>query len=126
MAKKVNEHFSDLTDDSKAYIKSLLEYYKLDALKKSTKAIASLLRLAVKGVLLLLLFMFVSIGLSFFIGEMIGSVAYGFMIIGVAYLVLLVIFAITGKPISEKVSLKFIYKVIHSEDEPSTSNHTEE
>ena len=126
MAKKVNEHFSDLTDDSKAYIKSLLEYYKLDALKKSTKAIASLLRLAVRGVLLLLLFMFVSIGLSFLIGDFIDSVAYGFMIMGGVYLVLLLIFAITGKPLSEKISLRFIYKVTHSEDESSPSDNTEE
>ena len=126
MAKKVNEHFSDLTDDSKAYIKSLLEYYKLDALKKSTKAIASLLRLAVRGVLLLLLFMFVSIGLSFLIGDLIDSVAYGFMIMGGFYLILLIIFAITGKPISEKIGLSFIYKIIHSEDEHSPSDNAEQ
>ena len=117
MAKKVNEHFSDLTDDSKAYIKSLLEYYKLDALKKSTKAIAALLRIAITGSLLLLLFMFVSIGLSFFIGKLVGSVAYGFMIMGGSYLILLIIFAIVAKPVSESVSLKFIYKIIHPDDE---------
>ena len=117
MAKKVNDHIDDLSDDSKSYIKSLLEYYKLDALKKSTKAIATLLSLAIKGSLLLLLFMFVSIGLSFFIGNLINSVAYGFMIMGAFYLILLIIFLLVAQPVSESLSLKFIYKIIDTEDE---------
>ena len=117
MAKKVKEHVEDLTDDSKAYLKSLLEYYRLDALKKSTKAIATLLRIAIKGSLLLLLFMFLSIGLSFLIGEYVNSVAYGFIIMGGIYLILLIIFAIIAKPLSESFSLKFLYNIINAEDE---------
>ena len=117
MAKKVNEHFEDLTDDSKAYLKSLLEYYRLDALKKSTKAIATLLRIAILGSLLLLLFMFVSIGLSFYIGQFVDSVAYGFLIMGGIYLILLIIFSIIAKPLSESFSLKFLYNIINAEDE---------
>ena len=117
MAKKVKEHVEDLTDDSKAYLKSLLEYYRLDALKKSTKAIATLLRIAIKGSLLLLLFMFLSIGLSFLIGEYVDSVAYGFIIMGGFYLILLIIFAIIAKPVSESFSLKFLYNIINAEDE---------
>jgi uncharacterized membrane protein len=122
MAKKVNDHFNDLTDNSRAYIKSLLEYYKLDALKKSTKAIASLLRLVVIGVLLLLLFTFVSIGLSYLIGEKLNSVAYGFLVMGIFYLVLLLIFLLVGKPITESISLKFINKIIGPNDEESKDN----
>jgi polyferredoxin len=117
MAKKVKDHFEDLTDDSKAYLKSLLEYYRLDALKKSTKAIATLLRIAIKGSLLLLFFAFVSIGLSFLIGQFVDSVAYGFLIMGGIYLILLIIFAIIAKPLSESFSLKFIYNIINAEDE---------
>ena len=117
MAKKVNDHIEDLSDDTKAYIKSLIEYYKLDALKKSTKAIATVLSLAIKGSLLLLLFMFVSIGLSFLIGEYINSVAYGFMIMGGFYLLVLLIFLLVARPVSESLSLKFIYKIIDAEDE---------
>ena len=117
MAKKVKDHFEDLTDDSKAYLKSLLEYYRLDALKKSTKAIATLLRIAIKGSLLLLFFTFISIGLSFLIGQFVDSVAYGFMIMGGIYLILLVVFAIIAKPLSESFSLKFLYNIINAEDE---------
>ena len=123
MAKKVKDHFEDLTDDSKAYLRSLLEYYRLDALKKSTKAIATLIRLAVKGLLLLLLFMFLSIGLSFLVGNYVQSVAYGFMIVGGIYLILLIIFAIIAKPLSESFSLKFIYNIIKAEDEDDNQDN---
>ncbi len=123
MAKKVKDHFEDLTDDSKAYLRSLLEYYRLDALKKSTKAIATLIRLAVKGLLLLLLFMFLSIGLSFLVGNYVQSVAYGFMIVGGIYLILLIIFAIIAKPVSESFSLKFIYNIIKAEDEDDNQDN---
>jgi len=117
MATKVKEHVENLTDDSKAYLKSLLEYYRLDALKKSTKAIATLIRLAIKGLLLLLFFMFISIGLSFLIGQFVDSVAYGFLIIGGIYLLILIIFAIIARPLSESLSLKFLYNIINAEDE---------
>jgi hypothetical protein len=123
MAKKVKDHFEDLTDDSKAYLRSLLEYYRLDALKKSTKAIATLIRLAVKGLLLLLLFMFLSIGLGFLVGNYVQSVAYGFMIVGGIYLILLIIFAIIAKPVSESFSLKFIYNIIKAEDEDDNQDN---
>ena len=123
MAKKVKDHFEDLTYDSKAYLRSLLEYYRLDALKKSTKAIATLIRLAVKGLLLLLLFMFLSIGLSFLVGNYVQSVAYGFMIVGGIYLILLIIFAIIAKPVSESFSLKFIYNIIKAEDEDDNQDN---
>jgi len=124
MAKKVNEHIEDLSDDSKAYLRSLIEYYKLDALKKSTKAIAALLRIAINGSLLLLLFMFLSIGLSFFIGELIDSIGYGFMIMGGFYLTLLIIFAIISKPLSESLSLKFINKIIYSDNDDANNQES--
>jgi len=124
MAKKVNEHIEDLSDDSKAYLRSLIEYYKLDALKKSTKAIAALLRIAINGSVLLLLFMFLSIGLSFFIGELIDSIGYGFMIMGGFYLTLLIIFAIISKPLSESLSLKFINKIIYSDNDDANNQES--
>jgi len=124
MAKKVNEHIEDLSDDSKAYLRSLIEYYKLDALKKSTKAIAALLRIAINGSLLLLLFMFLSIGLSFFIGELIDSIGYGFMIMGGFYLTLLIIFAIISKPLRESLSLKFINKIIYSDNDDANNQES--
>jgi lipopolysaccharide export LptBFGC system permease protein LptF len=123
MAKKVKDHFEDLTDDSKAYLRSLFEYYRLDALKKSTKAIATLIRLAVKGLLLLLLFIFLSIGLSFLIGNYVHSVAYGFMIVGGIYLIFLIIFAFIAKPVSESFSLRFIYNIIKAEDEEDNQDN---
>ena len=61
--------------------------------------------------------MFVSIGLSFLIGEYVDSVAYGFMIMGGIYFILLIIFAIIAKPLSESFSLKFLYNIINAEDE---------
>lgn len=82
------------------------EYYKLLLYKIIIKITRSLLSFILFGVVLLLIFFFISLGLAQLIGEALGSIAYGYLIMGGFYMIILVFLIIFGKKILEKKILQ--------------------
>ncbi len=123
--KAVKDHVEHLSEDSQNYIKSLIAYYKLDAFKKLSKSLVASLNLLLLGGIGLLLFLFISIGVSFLIGESLGTIAYGFLIMGGFYALLFVLIFAFAKPIIERKVLMFLSQIINDSEakaEDLTSN----
>ncbi|QSS98123.1 hypothetical protein [Psychroflexus sp. ALD_RP9] len=123
--KAVKDHVEHLSEDSQNYLKSLIAYYKLDAFKKLSKSLVASLNLLLIGGIGLLLFLFISIGLSFLIGESLGKVAYGFLIMGGFYVILFFLSLAFAKPFIERKVLTFLSQVINDSEakaEDLTSN----
>lgn len=80
--------FSGLKDDLSAYVEARLEVLKLDARERVARTVAVLAR----GVLLVLLgffaILFLFLALGFFLGEVLESVALGFLLVVVMYVAL--------------------------------------
>ena len=109
--KKLGQHLNNLSDDTKTYIESEIAFYKLDAYKKIIKATSSILRIVVNSGILILVFAFLSIGLSLFLGKMLGFYYQGFLIVAGIYIVILFLMLIFGKSIIEKSVLKIFNQI---------------
>jgi len=95
-----------LTDNVQAYIENRINYLKLDFFKKSMLGVTTLVKTLLVGFLVLISFFFLSIAGAIWLGELLGSPIYGYLIVGGFYSVLAIgvlLFAI--KPIE-----RFLFK----------------
>ncbi len=95
-----------LTDNVQAYIENRINYLKLDFFKKSMLGVTTLVKILLVGFLVLISFFFLSIAGAIWLGELLGSPIYGYLIVGGFYSVLVIgvlLFAI--KPIE-----RFLFK----------------
>ena len=108
---KIGQHLENLTEDAKKYIEAEIEYYKLDVYKKLIKASSGLIWLLIVSSLALLLFTFLCVGLSLFVGELLGSYYLGFFTISGVFLILLIVVILFSKPIIEEKTILFFNKL---------------
>ena len=95
-----------LTDNVQTYIENRINYLKLDFFKKSMLGVTTLVKILLVGFLVLISFFFLSIAGAIWLGELLGSPIYGYLIVGGFYSVLAIgvlLFAI--KPIE-----RFLFK----------------
>ncbi|WP_127845705.1 phage holin family protein [Psychroflexus aestuariivivens] len=117
MKNNLGQHFENLSEDTKNYIKSSIDYYKLDLFKKSALTLATVGSLVIKAFVLLLIFIFLSIGLAFLIGNEIQSIANGFFIVGGFYVLLFIIALLSGKKLVEKPVFVVLNKILNTNKE---------
>jgi hypothetical protein len=67
------------------YGKTSLELAKLKALDKASDVVSSLIPLGITWVLIGLFMLFISVGLAFWLGEILGKMCFGFLIVGAFY-----------------------------------------
>lgn len=116
MKNSIGNHVDNFTQDTKETINHSLEYYKLDLLKKTAISLIYGGQFVIKIGIMILILLFVSIGLAFLIGNKLGSVSYGFFIIGGFYIILLILIGLFGSKLLEGPVLKFLDKILNSGD----------
>ena len=84
-----------------------LDYYKLLVYKIVMKMARSIFFALLFGAVLLLIFIFISFGLAHLIGEALGNIAYGFLIMGGFYILVLLLTMAFGRKILER---RILYK----------------
>lgn len=119
MALKIQSHVEALSEDAKAYLEALIDYYKLDAYKKSAKATSALLQFIVVSGIFLLFFAFLSIALAILIGDLIGIMYVGFFIVSAINLILVFFFLSNGKKLIDRFVLKVFGEIFASEEDES-------
>jgi hypothetical protein len=115
MGKKLSDHLDNLSKDSKDVLLNSIEYYKLDLFKKLALSLVSGGHFVLKVGILVLIFFFVSLGFSFLIGNQLGSISYGFFIVGGFYIFLFLVISLFGKRMLERPVLSFLNKILNSE-----------
>jgi hypothetical protein len=118
MAKSdLSKNLSTVTDVLKDYLQVKLDLFKLDLLKRSSRAGIFLFTFisvlfSVFAVAIFLMFSF-----SFWYGERTGNLAQGFLIsAGVFFLILVVVFLLR-KVVFGRILIKDISKILFSEDD---------
>ena len=115
MKNHLGDHFDNLSQDAKDVIKNSIDFYRLVLFKKTALSLVTGGRFILKiGILVLVLF-FVSLGLAFLIGNKLGSVSYGFFVIGGFYSIILIIVSIFGKKLLEKPVFSFLNSILRSD-----------
>lgn len=114
--------FSGSFQKAKEYVDTQLELLKLRALAKGGRIIGALVLDATKLLLTLIIIFFFSLALGFFLGELMGSYALGFLSTGGIFLVLLLIIRVFEPKLEAKFMDLSIRKVLGkwNEDEEGT------
>ncbi|ERJ57787.1 phage holin family protein [Sphingobacterium paucimobilis] len=83
--------FSGSFQKAKEYVDTQVELLKLKAIARAGRIIGTLVLDATKLLLTLIIIFFFSLALGFFLGELLGSYALGFLVTGGIFLVILLI-----------------------------------
>src|SRR5690625_6399981 len=97
-----------------------LDYYKLLLYKTVMKMARSIFFALLFGAVLLLIFFFISFGVAHLIGDALGNIAYGYLIMGGFYILILILTMAFGRKILER---RILYKTSEwfiNEDRKST------
>jgi hypothetical protein len=115
--KKLTNSLEDISDKLQDYGNSTIAYYKLHLFKSSMKGAISLVNLLVLGSIFLLVLLFLSLGAAFLIGNSLGSVSFGFFIMGGFYILVLIAMVIFGRKAIERAMLIKFSELFYDEDE---------
>jgi hypothetical protein len=86
-----------LIQESKDYLETKMEWARLTAVKKSSDAISNLVYVMVRTIITGLAIAFFSIAMSIVIGRQLNDYAFGFLIVGGFYLIVILIVFIQRK-----------------------------
>jgi hypothetical protein len=97
--------YEELFEKAKEYTKSNYELLKLKTLERATDVLSTFVSQIVVWALVLGFVLFVSFGLSFWLGDLTGKVFYGFLIVGGFYgLIAIIARFIVYKRMKKRVS----------------------
>lgn len=101
------------------YVETQLELFKLKAIAKSARIAGALVLDSTKLLLSLIIVFFLSLALGFFLGELFGSYALGFLLTGLLFILVLVIVKVKEPKLEAKFADLFISRILSrwNEDE---------
>ena len=85
-------NIDDVFEKTGDYLEERVELLKLQAVNSSSEVVSSLSSKLILGVFIVFFLALINIGLSMWIGELLGKTAYGFFIMAGFYLILILIF----------------------------------
>lgn len=83
------------------YGKTNMELYRLQAIDKSTDIFASITTRIVLVLIIALFFLLLTLGLCFYVGDLLGAVYYGFFVMSGFYLVVFLIFLLIRNKVED-------------------------
>lgn len=108
--------FSGSFQKGKEYIKTQAEILKLQAIAKASGIIGRLIIQSIKVILMLFIAFYFSMALGFYFGNLLGSYALGFLLIGVIFIGLFFLVVALRKPI-KALFVNRVIKIIFEDDE---------
>ena len=95
------------------YTRTTIDLVKLNAVDKTADVLSSLLSRLTVSIVFVMFGFLVNIGLSFWIGELVGKIYYGFFIVSGIYLVLaIVLYIVKDKVLKMPISNFIIAKML--------------
>ncbi len=104
---ELKESLSEIDEGFHSYLDSSKEYYKLSAFKFLMKSISALAKWVCLGFIALLALFILSIAASFGIGQALDNTFYGFLCVGLFYVLVGIIFYLLRNKIDRPLLKKF-------------------
>nr|WP_309754962.1 hypothetical protein [Flavobacterium sp.] len=102
-----------LFERAEDYTKTTIDLVKLTAVDKTADVLSSLISRLTVSIIFVLFAFLVNIGLSFWVGELVGKIYYGFFIVSSIYLVLaIVLYNVKDKVLKMPISNFIIAKML--------------
>lgn len=105
------ETIAQMVEQAKKYLSLKSEYYRLSTVEKTVRLLTVLAMTFVLAVLLMLVLIYFSFALAYFIGSFIGN-AWGFLIVGGIYMAVLIAFIIFRKKWIERPLVRFLASLL--------------
>ncbi|WP_339919277.1 competence protein [uncultured Flavobacterium sp.] len=105
---EIKENVEEIQEQTQAYIENNLAYYKLRTFKMAMKSTTTILKFSLILLGFSMVLLFLSLALAFAIGNYLDSFPYGFLIVGVIYLLATgVLFLVRDKVVEGPLLEKF-------------------
>lgn len=105
---ELKENLSEADANAKAFVEHSKEYYQLKTFKVLMKAVTSLIKMLLLGSIALLALFILTFATAFGIGQALENTFYGFLCVGIFYILLgIVVYMLKdklNKPLLEKFS----------------------
>ncbi|ULC58142.1 hypothetical protein MBM09_09445 [Flaviramulus sp. BrNp1-15] len=112
---ELKENLSGVNSDVHAYIEHNKEYYKLLVFRTLMKSITSLTKMLFTGTIVVFILFLIALTTSIGIGQAIGNMFYGFLIVSLFFLIVGIILYLLrhklDKPILKKFSEYYFNKI---------------
>ncbi|MGO4822284.1 MULTISPECIES: hypothetical protein [unclassified Flavobacterium] len=106
-----------LFDKIEDYTKTTIELTKLSAVDKSADVLSSLISRVTVSIVVVMFMLLLNFGLSFWIGELLGSTYYGFFIVAAFYLIVSILLHVNKDAwIKMPVSNLIIAKILKNKE----------
>jgi hypothetical protein len=115
MNQSLSQHIKEIREEFAKYIELRLEYSKLRAFEKIAKLIASSSSILILGFFGFFGFFFLSFAFGYYLGEILGSIAFGFAIVAFVYLLIIAILVVNRKKLENIISEKVIESLLEEE-----------
>ena len=106
-----------LFEKAEEFTRTSLELLKLNAISKSSDILASLAVKLVLASMVATFFLFLNIGLAFWVGELLGKPYYGFFVVAGFYMLITILFSMFNNSLIKLPIKNSIISEILKEDE---------
>lgn len=111
-------HIESIYNKAKAYTETSIELYKLNAIDKTADVVSSLVSWVALASTVVVFLLFINIGISLYIGELLQASYLGFLIVSLFYLVLgLLLYFFNEKLIGKPITNLVISKLMRAKKE---------
>ncbi|QHI34995.1 hypothetical protein IMCC3317_03410 [Kordia antarctica] len=111
-------HIEAIYDKAKAYTETSIALYKLNAIDKTADIVSSIVSWLALGSIVVVFILFINIGISLYIGELLQANYLGFLIVSSFYLVLgTLLYIFNGRLISKPITNLVISKLMRAKKE---------
>lgn len=111
-------HIESIYERAKSYTETSIELFKLNAIDKTADIVSSIVMWIALGSIVVIFLLFVNIGISLYIGQLLGASYLGFLIVSSFYLLIgLFLYIFNNKLIMKPVTNLVIYKLMREKKE---------
>ncbi len=115
MRETLSEELADWKSDISEYITSQVNLFKLQVTEGLSEFFAKLFKIAIVILFSSITFLFISLGLAFYLGNLLESLYIGFFIVGGLYFLLLIGFYLLRKTLIDRHVIKLFIHLIFPE-----------
>ncbi len=109
--------FKKLRRDVYQYIQQQLDLVKLRLTENTSRTVAAMVTGIIIFGLASLFFLFISIALIIFLGDLTGEMYYGFLIVGGIYFLLILLLLLLRKSLIERPVIRTVAKIFFEDEE---------
>ncbi len=103
----IKEQISEAEESGKSYVKNSLDFYRLQSFRSMMKGITVAAKVFLVGSMVVISLLFISFASAYWLGELTGNTATGFLIVGGFYALLGFVLYVMRKRIESPLLKKF-------------------